>query len=75
MPFIQMDIGVGRSPDKIRALHERVASVVAETLETDISRVRTIIREIEPEHWGIGGVPLSEGRRTTTTDALSGAGD
>ena len=64
MPFITMDIGAGRSREQIRQLHEQVANVVAEVLETDLSRVRTYIREVEPEHWGIGGVPLSEGRRS-----------
>jgi 4-oxalocrotonate tautomerase family enzyme len=68
-----MDIGVGRSAGQIRALHEQVATVVADILETDLGRVRTIIREIEPEHWGIGGVPLSEGRRPEATEAPNGS--
>ena len=62
MPLVRIDIMEGRSPEVIRELHERVAALVAEIIDTPVERIRTYITEIPPENWGIGGVPASEVR-------------
>jgi hypothetical protein len=41
MPLVRIDIMAGRSPEKIRELHGRVAALVAEILDTPIDRVHT----------------------------------
>ena len=63
MPLVRIDIMEGRPPEMIEELHDRVAHLVAEVLETPIERVRTYITQFPPEAWGIGGVPASELRR------------
>jgi 4-oxalocrotonate tautomerase len=76
MPLVRIDIMEGRPPEKIRELHNRVAALVAEILDTPIDRVRTYITQFPPEHWGIGGVPADvarsdevEARRAVASEA------
>jgi 4-oxalocrotonate tautomerase len=62
MPLVRIDIMEGRPPEMIRELHERVAALVAEVLDTPIERVRTYITQFPPQAWGIGGVPADVSR-------------
>jgi 4-oxalocrotonate tautomerase len=55
MPFIQINILKGRSPEKKERLIEEVSKVTANVLEAPIQNVRVMIQELEPEHWGIAG--------------------
>lgn len=80
MPLVRIDIMEGRPPELIRELHERVAALVAEVLDTPIERIRTYITQFPPEAWGIGGVPADvsrasevEARRAATASAASAA--
>jgi 4-oxalocrotonate tautomerase len=79
VPLVRIDIMEGRPPERIRELHERVAQLVAEILDTPVERVRTYITQFPPEAWGIGGVPADvsraeevEARRRAAAD---GAGE
>lgn len=63
MPLVRIDIMEGRPPELIEALHDRVAHLVAEVLDTPVDRVRTYITQFPPEAWGIGGVPANVARR------------
>ena len=47
--------------------------VVADTLDTPIDRVRVLVSEVDPDLWGIGGVPYSVARGPV--DAQPPAGD
>lgn len=62
MPLVRVDIMEGRPPEMIRELHERLAALVAEVLDTPIERVRTYITQFPPQAWGIGGVPADVAR-------------
>lgn len=62
MPLVRIDIMEGRPPEMIRELHQRVAQLVAEVLETPVERVRTYITQFPPHAWGIGGVPADISR-------------
>jgi 4-oxalocrotonate tautomerase len=73
MPLVRIDLMEGRSPEQIRELHERVAALVAEVLDTPIERVRTYITQFPPQAWGIGGVPADVARADKVADT-SGAG-
>lgn len=62
MPLVRIDILEGRPPEVIEELHSRVASLVAEIIDSPLDRVRTYITEIPAENWGIGGVPALRAR-------------
>jgi 4-oxalocrotonate tautomerase len=62
MPLVRIDMLEGRPREKLGELHGRVSALVAEILETPIERVRTIITEVPPDCWGIGGVPATQAR-------------
>jgi 4-oxalocrotonate tautomerase len=55
MPFIQITILKGRSPEKKEQLIHDVSNLVSNVLEAPIQNVRVMIQELEPEHWGIAG--------------------
>ncbi|ULT54917.1 2-hydroxymuconate tautomerase family protein [Neobacillus drentensis] len=55
MPFIQINILKGRSPEKKERLIREVTEVVSTVLEAPVQNVRIMINELEPEHWGIAG--------------------
>lgn len=55
MPFIQIHLLKGRSPEKKERLIREVTDLVSDLLEAPVQSVRVMIQEIEPEHWGIAG--------------------
>jgi 4-oxalocrotonate tautomerase len=55
MPFIQVNILRGRSPEKKERLIREVTDVVSDVLEAPVQSIRVMINEVEPEHWGIAG--------------------
>ena len=62
MPFVHIDLVRGRDKALLMRLIEEVSRVVAETLEVPIDRVRMVVSEVDPDLWGIGGVPYSVAR-------------
>lgn len=63
MPLIRVDMMTGRPPEVIDELHQRIAELVSEVLDTPIGQIRTYITQFPPTAWGIGGVPASVARR------------
>jgi 4-oxalocrotonate tautomerase len=66
MPFIQINILEGRSPEKKERLIREVSDLVAEVLEAPIESVRVLIQEMPGEHWGIAGESVKKRRQTAT---------
>ncbi len=62
MPFVRIDLVRGRDRAMLVRLIEEVSRVVADTLDTPLERVRVMVNEVEPDLWGIGGVPYSIAR-------------
>ena len=62
MPFVRIDLVRGRDKAALMRLVEEVSRVVADTLDTPIDRVRVMVSEVDPDLWGIGGVPYSVAR-------------
>ncbi|WP_017728829.1 4-oxalocrotonate tautomerase [Halalkalibacterium ligniniphilum] len=55
MPFIQINILEGRTPEKKERLIREVSDLVADVLDAPIESVRILIQEMPSEHWGIAG--------------------
>jgi 4-oxalocrotonate tautomerase len=60
MPFLQIQLLTGRSPERKRALIERVTAAVVEALEVRPDQVRIILTEVPPEHWGVAGETMAD---------------
>lgn len=77
MPFVRIDLVRGRDKAVLMRLVEEVSQVVARTLDTPVERVRVLISEVDPDLWGIGGVPYSVARGPVeaATDAGRRPGD
>jgi 4-oxalocrotonate tautomerase len=60
MPIVQIELLEGRDAEKKRRLIRMVTDAVCEALDAKPESVRVIIREMEPDHYGIAGVPASE---------------
>jgi 4-oxalocrotonate tautomerase len=72
MPFVRIDLVRGRDKAVLIRLVEEVSKVVADTLDTPIDRVRVMVSEVDPDLWGIGGVPYSVARGPVNTQPPSG---
>lgn len=62
-PFIAVEVLAGRPLAQHTALIERVSPLVADILDARLDRTRLRITEIQPEDWGIAGVPAAAARR------------
>ena len=60
MPLVEVSLLEGRPKEKKLALIKAVTDAVESTLEVPRESVRVILREVPPEHWGVGGVAKSE---------------
>jgi 4-oxalocrotonate tautomerase len=60
MPFVQIDLLEGRSPDQVAALIAETTAAVCRVLEVPEDRVRMVVREVPKTHWGIGGKTAKE---------------
>jgi 4-oxalocrotonate tautomerase family enzyme len=61
-PLIRVELMRGRPRELLTEIMADLSNMVAEILGIPVSRTRFLIREMEPEHWGIGGVPAAEVR-------------
>ena len=62
MPIITIQMLEGRSKKQKRNLIEKVTESVVETLDAPPETVRIIINEMNPDHYGVGGLPVNEFR-------------
>jgi 4-oxalocrotonate tautomerase len=60
MPVLQIQMLTGRSPERKRALIQRVTEAVVESLEVRPDQVRIILTEVPPEHWGVAGETMAD---------------
>lgn len=62
MPIVQIDMLEGRDIEKKRALVRLVTEAVCGALDVKAESVRIILREMHPDHFGIGGQTAAERR-------------
>ena len=65
MPFVQVSMGSGRTPEQKRALLEGISEVVHTTLGADYETIRVWIVELEPDDVMLGQESLTERRART----------
>jgi 4-oxalocrotonate tautomerase len=60
MPFAQIHILEGRTPEQKRKMLEEVTVALIKTLGVPRENVRIIIHEIPKGHWSVGGLTMEE---------------
>lgn len=72
MPFVQMALMVGRPLPQLHGIIAAVTDILVNVLGSDRERIRVHIADVDPEKWGIGGVPASV-RRAAELEARRAA--
>ncbi|MFE0025030.1 2-hydroxymuconate tautomerase [Amycolatopsis sp. NPDC059021] len=70
MPFIDVSLGTGRSPEQIRALIHELTEAAHRAVGAPLANIRVVIREVAPAHWAAGDVTVAE-RQASTEGAKS----
>jgi len=65
MPFVQVSMGTGRTPEQKRALLDGISEVVHTTLGADYDSIKVWIVELDPDDVMLGQESLSERRART----------
>ena len=65
MPFVQVSMGSGRTPEQKRALLDGISEVVHTTLGADYDSIRVWIVELDPDDVMLGQESLTERRART----------
>ena len=65
MPFVQVSMGTGRTPEQKRALLDGISEVVHTTLGADYDSIRVWIVELDPDDVMVGQESLTERRART----------
>lgn len=60
MPFIDITIAEGRSPERIRALIHEVHEAARRALDAPSANIRVVVREVPRTHWAAGDVTIAE---------------
>jgi 4-oxalocrotonate tautomerase len=60
MPFVEVTLTSGRTPDQLRGLLSHITDAVVQAIDAPKGSVRVVIREIPKTHWSAGGVTLAE---------------
>jgi 4-oxalocrotonate tautomerase len=65
MPFVQVSMGTGRTPEQKRALLDGISEVVHTTLGADYDSIKVWIVELDPDDVMLGQESLTERRART----------
>lgn len=60
MPFIDVTLVAGRTPEQLRTLITRLTDAAVEAIDAPRDSIRVVIREVEPTHWAAGDVTIAE---------------
>lgn len=60
MPFIDVTVGQGRSPEQLRDLMHELTEAAHRALGAPIVNIRVVVREVPLTHWSAGDVTIAE---------------
>lgn len=64
MPFVEVTLVEGRTPEQLRALITALTEAVVTSVDAPRENVRVALREVPPTHWAAGDVTIAERRRS-----------
>ncbi len=62
MPFVDVTLAEGRSPEQLRALQHELTHAVVRAIGAPVESVRVVLREVPTTHWSAGDVTIAERR-------------
>jgi len=62
MPFVQVSLAAGRTPEQIRTLITEISEAVVRGVGAPLANVRVVVTEVPETHWAAGDVTLAERR-------------
>ncbi|WP_121251773.1 2-hydroxymuconate tautomerase family protein [Nocardioides ferulae] len=62
MPFIDVTLVEGRTPEQLRALVTALTEAAATAIDAPRESVRVVLREVPATHWAAGDVTIAERR-------------
>lgn len=66
MPFIDVTLAHGRSPEQIRELIHELTEAAQRAVGAPAANIRVVVREIPPTHFAAGDVTIAERSATNT---------
>jgi 4-oxalocrotonate tautomerase len=69
MPFIEVTLVEGRSPEQLRALIGALTRAAVDAVDAPAESVRVVVREIPATHWAAGDVTIAERRGSNPSPA------
>jgi 4-oxalocrotonate tautomerase len=60
VPFIEVTLVEGRSPEQLRALITALTDAACEAVDAPRAAVRVVLREVPPTHWAAGDETIAE---------------
>ncbi|MCB0894543.1 MAG: 4-oxalocrotonate tautomerase family protein [Nocardioides sp.] len=60
MPFIEVTLVEGRSPEQLRAFISALTSAAVEAIDAPQDAVRVVLREVPATHFAAGDVTIAE---------------
>jgi 4-oxalocrotonate tautomerase len=69
MPFIEVTLVEGRSPEQLRALIAALTRAAVDAVDAPKESVRVVLREVPATHWAAGDVTIAERRATNPSAA------
>lgn len=62
MPFIDVTLVEGRSPEQLRTLITKLTDAAVEAVGAPRESIRVVVREVAATHWAAGDVTIAERR-------------
>lgn len=60
MPFIEVTLVEGRTPEQLRTLISAVTQAASDAIDAPVANIRVVVREVPPTHWAAGDVTIAE---------------
>lgn len=70
MPFIDVTLAQGRSPEQLRRLIHELTEAAHHAIDAPRANIRVVVREVPPTHWAAGDVTIAERHSGTDSDTV-----
>lgn len=69
MPFIDVTLVEGRTPEQLRTLIDKLTQAASESVDAPVESIRVVVREVPTSHWAAGNVTIAERRAAQQSPA------